>query len=87
MTKLANVSQTLAEMLKSLQDNRDNEVSMADEVLGQYITDHNDAAAWREKDRQVNQLARAFDRMIVKLEKWQAEAEKIEASCDNFYGD
>ncbi len=81
------ISTTLGELLADLRKNRDNEISMASEVLGQYVTDHNDTDAYREIDRQVNQLARSWDRMIAKLEKWEAEAIKIEESCENFYGD
>lgn len=81
------VSEYLADTLADMRARRDNEIAMADEVLGQYITDHNDSRAYREKEAQVNRLARAWDRMIAKLEKWEAEARKIEGSCENFYGD
>jgi hypothetical protein len=81
------VSIVLSRLKNDLYSARDNEVSMASEVLAQYVTDHNDAQAYRDIDRQVNQLARAWDRMISRLEKWQAEAEKIEAQAENFYGD
>lgn len=84
---MRHVSNIIRELRETLQANRDNEVSMAGEVLGQYITDHNDASAYRAMDRQVNQLAKSWDRMIAKLEKWEAEAGRIEASCENFYGD
>lgn len=77
------ISDLRAEMVKA----RDNEIMMAQECGIQYITDHNDREAWRALDREVNRLARAWDKMIAKLEKWQAEAEKIENACENFYGD
>lgn len=83
---MEHVSATLNELREALAKARDNEISTAAEVLGQYVTDHNDTTAYRAIDRQVNQLARAWDRMIAKLEKWEAEAAKIEASCENFYG-
>lgn len=80
------VSSQLKEMRDDLFKRRDNEVTMAHEVGSQYITDHNDAAAWRDLDRSTNRLARAWDKMIARLDKWIIEAEKIEASADNFYG-
>jgi hypothetical protein len=81
------VSDTLNELREALQKARDNEISTARECLGQYVTDHRDTAAYRQIDRQVNQLAKAWDRMIARLDKWQTEAATIEASCENFYGD
>jgi hypothetical protein len=66
---------------------RDNEISMASKVLEQYVTDHNDKAAYREIDRKVNALAKAWDRMIDRLDRWHTEAVRIEGSVDNFYGD
>lgn len=84
---MRHVSNIIRELRETLQANRDSEVSMAGEVLCQYITDHNDASAYRAIDRQVTQLARSWDRMITKLKKWEAEAERIETSCENFYGD
>jgi hypothetical protein len=84
---MEHVSDTLNELRASLIKARDNEISMASEVLGQYVTDHNDRVAYRAIDRQVNQLAKAWDRMIAKLEKWEVEAQRIEGSCESFYGD
>jgi two-component sensor histidine kinase len=84
---LTHISDLLAACAKDMRDRRDNEISTAGEVLVQYITDHNDKAAFQEVDRKVNALARAYDRMIVKLDKWTEEARKIEESCDNLYGD
>lgn len=84
---MEHVSDTLSELREALSKARDNEISTASEVLGQYVTDHNDTAAYRRIDRQVNQLAKAWDRMLARLEKWETEAQKIEASCENFYGD
>lgn len=81
------VSNVLGELRDNLQKKRDNEVSIAHEVGSQYITDHNDRDAFKRLDRSVNQLARAWDRMIARLDKWIADAERIETSCDNFYGD
>lgn len=52
-----------------------------------YIDDHNDKSQWRAKDQQVARLVKAWERMIKKLEDWGDEAERIEASADNFYGD
>lgn len=87
MKHMQHVSEALREMRDELNKARDNEISMTDECLSQYITDHNDRHSWQRKDRTVNRLARAFDKMIARLDKWQAEAEVIERSCDNFYGD
>lgn len=84
---MEHVSTVLAELRARLIKDRDNEVQELAFILPQYVTDSNDTAAYRAIDRQVNQLARAWDRMITRLEKWEAEAEKIEASCENFYGD
>jgi flagellar motility protein MotE (MotC chaperone) len=84
---LPHVSDELAEMLRVFRERRDSEVSELAYVLPQYVTDPDDKQAYRDIDRQVNALARAFDRMIAKLEKWQAEAEKIEASVTCFYGE
>jgi hypothetical protein len=84
---MEHVSDTLNELRTALVSARDNEISMASEVLGQYVTDHNDRAAYRRIDRQVNQLAKSWDRMIARLEKWETEAIKIESSCEGFYGD
>jgi hypothetical protein len=60
---------------------------MAADVAGQYVTDHNDKEAYRAIDREVNRLAKAWDRMITLLDKTIAKAEAIEGSCENFYGD
>jgi hypothetical protein len=84
---MTNVSETINALLAELQANRDNELSMAGEVLGQYVTDHNDNAAYRAIDRQVNKLAKAWDAMIKLMEQTAAKAEKIETSCENFYGE
>ena len=81
------VSETVQDLLETLRQNRDNEVSMAAEVLPQYITDHNDKDAYREVDRQVNRLARQWDAMIRLLERTLPKIEKIEQGCENFYGD
>lgn len=84
---MLHIAETLQTTLEEMRRNRDNEISMASEVRMQYITDHNDKAAYREADREVNRLAKAWDRMIALLEKTVASAEKIEASCEGFYGD
>lgn len=84
---LPKVSDTLGEMLKTFTARCGEEVCEFGSVLVQYITDHNDKAAFRRVDRNVAKLSRAFDRMIAKLTKWQAEALKIEQSVENFYGD
>lgn len=84
---MTHISDTLEQLREELQSARDSEVSMLAEVLPQYVQDHNNKAAYRDIDQQVNALARAIDRMIAKLGKWQAEAEKIEQSVENFYGD
>jgi hypothetical protein len=84
---LPKVSQTLREMCEQISKDRENEISMTDEILSQYITDHNDSAAYRDKDRAVNRLAKAIDKMIARLEKWEKEALAIEQLADNFYGD
>ncbi len=81
------VSETLNDLREAMVKARDNEISTASEVLAQYVTDHNDKDAYRQIDRQVNQLAKAWDKMIARLEKWGSEAEKIESSCEGFYGD
>ncbi len=84
---MKHISEVLDELQSALVAARDSEISTAAEVLTQYITDHQDKAAYRRVDRQVTRLALAWDRMIGRLEKWQAEALKIEASCESFYGD
>jgi len=81
------VSEELATIRQALEARRDDEISMASEVACQYVTDHNDAAAYRRIDREVARLAKAWDLMIAKLEKWEEQAEKIEKSVDNFYGE
>jgi wobble nucleotide-excising tRNase len=81
------VSDTIAQLREDMVKARDNEISEASFVGSQYITDHNDRAAYAALDKQVNQLARAWDKMIARLEKWEAEALKIEQSCEGFYGD
>jgi hypothetical protein len=83
---MEHVSDQLYEILADLRKNRDSEVSMAGEVAVQYL-DHYDKPAYREIDRQVAQLARSWDRMIRLVEKTAVAAEKIEASCEGFYGD
>ena len=84
---MEHVTETLSGILEELRKNRDNEISTTAEVLGQYVTDHSDKQAYKNIDRQVNQLARAWDRMIALLERTVTPAEKIEGSCENFYGD
>lgn len=81
------ISTQLQDILDELVSSRDNEIMMAQECGSQYITDHNDKEAWRALDRDVTRLSRAWDKMIAQVEKWQAAAEKIENSCENFYGD
>jgi hypothetical protein len=84
---MEHVSTTLANMRAELCKARDNEITMASECAGQYVTDRHDTEAFHAIDREVNRLARAWDKMIARLDKWQAEAEKIESQCENFYGD
>lgn len=84
---MEHVSEVLSNLRETLAKARDNEISEAVFILPQYVTDHNDKAAYREIDRKVNALAKAWDKMIAKLEKWEVEAEKVEASVENFYGD
>lgn len=81
------VSQMLNQALDELRANRDNELSMYGEVLSQYVTNHNNKSAYRENDRKVNKLAKAFDRMERFLERAAKQAEAIELSADNYYGD
>jgi hypothetical protein len=81
------VSEVLAQLRDELISNRDDEISIASEVACQYVTDHNDTAAYRAIDREVNRLAKAWDRMIAMLDKAVIQAVKIEGSCENFYGD
>lgn len=83
---MEHVSTELARLACELATRRDGEIATASEVLTQYITYPN-ASAYREVEQQVNALARSWDRMIAKLDKWREEAEKIEASVMNFYGD
>ena len=87
MEQLPKVSEEIGAMLDTFRGNRDSEIQALAEVLPQYITDHNDRDAWWNCDRQVNKLATALDKMIARLAKWQTEAQKIEASVENFYGD
>ena len=87
MESMPRVSETLNEMARRMRAARDNEVACLAEVLPQYITDHNDSAAFRACDRQVAKFARAIDKMIARLEKWETEAEAIEESVDCFYGE
>lgn len=84
---ISKVSEILAQLHDELSKARDGELMMASECLTSYVQDHNDQAAWRENERAINRLAKAWDKMIAKLEKWQAEVSAIEASADNFYGD
>jgi uncharacterized protein YukE len=51
------------------------------------VQSHHDAHAYRQIEKNCNALARALDRMIEKLNKWEGEARKIEQSVENFYGD
>lgn len=81
------VSQTLAEMRLELSRRKNQEVCMASEVRMQYITDHKDKAAYRRADAEVNKLAKAWDKMIAKLEIWEQQATAVESSCEGFYGD
>ncbi len=87
MSDIDHVSDVLHDLARDLQNRRDSEISMASEVAGQYITDHNDTAAYRAIDKQVAQLAKAWDRMIALLDATATKAETIESSCENFYGD
>jgi hypothetical protein len=86
---MEHVSDMLKAKRQELFDARDGEIQMASEVLGQYVTDHNDKSAYREIDRKVNKLARAWDKMIALLDKAIERAEAIEQKSDdfNFYGD
>ena len=84
---MEHVSAVLADLLQTMQQNRDSEIMTASEAAGQYVTDHNDKAAYRAIDREVNRLAKAWDKMIARLDKWQQEAERIESEASNFYGD
>lgn len=84
---MEHVSNTLESLLSDLRNSRDSEISMASEVLSQYVTDPRDKAAYRENDRQVTRLARAWDLMIAHLERSLARAQVIESKCENFYGD
>lgn len=84
---MTHVSDALNELRNELFAARDNEIQEAQFVGSQYITDHNNAQAYKDLDKRVNALARAWDRMIAKLEKWHDEAAKIENSTDSFYGD
>jgi hypothetical protein len=79
--------ETLETLLAELRKNRDSEISMADEVMVQFITDHNDKAAFREKDRAIAKLASAYDRMEALLVRTLKQAEKIESSCYSYTGE
>lgn len=80
------VSELLEQLAEDFFKRRDYELMAAQDAY-QYITDHRDRAAFREVDRQINALARAWDRMIDKLQKWAKEARAIERSVPSFYGD
>lgn len=70
MTPLAtmdHISETLQSLANDLRQRKDSEVSELAFVLPQYVQDHNDTAAYRAIDKQVNALARAYDRMIALL--------------------
>jgi endonuclease IV len=84
---MEHVSKTLQTLLDELRSEKDSEVSMLAEVLPQYVTDHNDKQAYRDIDKQVNALARSWDRMISLIEKTAGKAETIENSVESFYGD
>ena len=84
---MEHISEVLNELVADLRKSRDNEISMAAEVAGQYVTDHNDKAEYRRIDREVTRLARAWDQMIAHLERSASRASVIEAKCENFYGD
>lgn len=84
---MEHISTVLSSVLDDLRANRDSEVMMLAETLPQYATDHNDKAAYRDIDRQVNALARAWDRMISLVEQTVPKVQKIETSVVSFYGD
>jgi hypothetical protein len=84
---MEHVSESLNAILAEVRQNRDNEVSMAAEVLPQYVTDHHDKDAFRSIDRQVATLARSWDKMIALLERTVLSARRIEDAPENFYGD
>jgi hypothetical protein len=80
------IAEALCALRAEIASARDNEIMTASEVLSQYVTDHNDKAAYRENDRQVVRLAKAWDKMIDMLDKAAVKARDIENSCENFYG-
>ncbi len=84
---LPNVTDTITQLLEEFRAKRDSEIDALSFVLPQYVTDHNDTAAYRNIDKQVNQLAKGLDRMIALLEKTAIQSAKIEGSVENFYGE
>ncbi len=81
------ISTVLEELAAELSKRKDSEVEGLSFVLPQYVADHNDKAAYRAIDKQVNALAKAYDRMIALIEKTAKQAQVIEQSVDSFYGD
>ena len=86
-TQITRISDALHAMSVDLASRRDSEVQELSFVLPQYVTDHNDKQAYRDIDKQVNALARAYDRLISLLEKTSTQSRRIESSVDSFYGD
>ena len=86
--KTERISETLDDILTWLHANRDNEVQMCAEILPQYIQDHNDKQAYRDVDKQVKALGKAWDKMITLITKARQQVAAIENQPDiNFYGD
>lgn len=86
ISKSNKISDILNDLASDVDDKGDEEVSLLSEVLPQYVQDHNDAAAYRDIDRQVNALSRAYQRIVTKITKCADDVKKIEKSID-IYGE
>lgn len=84
---MKHISEQLSDIAMELRNRRDSEIMAASEVLAGYVQDHNDKQAYRNNERQVNRLAKAWDRMIALVERTEIQATRIENDFDNFYGD
>jgi hypothetical protein len=81
-------SERLRELAIETDKMREQEVTLAEEVLPQYIIDHNDREAWRDVDRQVNALNRQWEKLVSVIEKAADAVRKIESDPNvNLYGE